>query len=148
MDSCESSPTRRTFLGATLAAAALEPSASAADERPAEIDLASLIAHADLIYTKPVARSEEGIPIGNGRMGTLVWTTPTSLRFQINRADVYANNSSTTSFFERNTDYCGGCGFVEIDFGAGGDPFPATGFIQHLSIYHGALAVEGKGVNV
>ena len=28
-------------------------------------------------------------------MGSLVWTTPESLRFQINRVDVYANNSYT-----------------------------------------------------
>jgi len=28
------------------------------------------------------------MPVGNGRMGSLVWTTPTALRFQINRVDV------------------------------------------------------------
>ena len=40
------------------------------------MDLRSLISAADLVYDKPVPRSEEGMPIGNGRMGTLVWTTP------------------------------------------------------------------------
>jgi hypothetical protein len=149
MDSSESGYSRRAFLGTTLAGAAFErQTASAADARSG-IDLRQLIARADLTYDKPVARSEEGIPIGNGRMGTLVWTTPTELRFQINRADVYANNSSSNSFFERNTDYCGGCGFVEIDFGAAGDePFPAAGFPQHLSVYDGLLNIQGKGVTV
>ena len=74
--------------------------------------------------------------MGNGRMGSLVWTTGSSIRMQINRVDVYANDSSTNSFFERHNDYCGGCGYVDIDFGgAGEDPFPAAGFGQRLSVY-------------
>ncbi len=83
----------------------------------APLDYRKLISASDLIYDKPVSRSEEGIPVGNGRMGTLVWTTPTQVRMQINRVDVYANNCATNSFFERHNDYCGGCGYVDIDFG-------------------------------
>src|ERR687886_316932 len=71
---------------------------------------AAVISRADLIYTEPARRSEEGMPVGNGRMGSLVWTTPDAIRLQVNRADVYANDSTTTSFFERHSDYCGGCG--------------------------------------
>lgn len=37
-------------------------------------------------------RSEEVMPIGNWRMASLVWTTTQQLRFQINRADAYANS--------------------------------------------------------
>lgn len=48
-------------------------------------DLRALISRADLDYPAPVARSEDGLPVGNGRMGSLVWTTPTALKFQINR---------------------------------------------------------------
>jgi len=133
---------RRGFLATGLALAADVPGAAADDTPPAGI------APADLIYDKPVPRSEEGIPLGNGRMGSLVWTTPGSLRFQINRVDVYANNSATNSFFERHNDYCGGCGFVDIEFAAfGEDAFPETGFRQHLSVYDGALAIEGNGVS-
>jgi hypothetical protein len=84
--------TRRGFLG--LAATATGATALAAQaERAGDPELRALISQADLHYLKSAARSEEGIPIGNGRMGTLVWTTPQSLRFQINRVDVYANNS-------------------------------------------------------
>ena len=43
----------------------------------------AVVSRADLLYNAPVARSEEGIPIGNGRMGTLVWTTPSALKFQL-----------------------------------------------------------------
>ncbi len=124
---------RRAFLGTGVAVLA------AAQE--GGDPLRELISQGDLVYEKPVARSEEGIPIGNGRMGTLVWTTQSSLRMQINRVDVYANDSSTNSFVERHNDYCGGCGFVDIDFGE--DVFPESGFRQRLSIYDGLMNTQG-----
>ena len=80
------------------------------------IDYESIVSRADLHYDTPVARSEEGLPIGNGRMGTLAWTVPTALKFQINRVDVFSNDSRTKSFLERHSDYCCGVGFVDIDF--------------------------------
>jgi hypothetical protein len=140
-------PSRRTFLAAGIGAGML----SAAEPAPAgpllDVDYRKLVSRADLVYEKPVPRSEEGIPIGNGRMGSLVWTTPTQLRLQINRVDVYASNCASNSFFERHTDYCGGCAFVDIDFGASGEtPFPESGFLQHLSVYDGVLNIEAKGV--
>src|SRR5262245_27200856 len=107
-----------------------------------------LLERADLSYARPAARSEEGIPVGNGRMGSLVWTVPDALKFQINRVDVYGNDSRTDSFFERHSDYAGGCGFVEIEFGAlGNDVFPETGFLQRLAVYDGLLELEGKGLS-
>ena len=128
--------TRRTFLAAPVAAAIAAPQG--------DDELRRLISDADLVYDKPVPRSEEGMPIGNGRMGTLVWTTPRSLRMQINRMDVYANNSCTNSFFERHNDYCGGCGFVEIEFAR--ELFPESGFPQMLSVYDGLLKVASAEV--
>src|SRR4051812_38070651 len=79
---------------------------------PTTIDLRTLVSRADLHYAAPVSRSEDGMPIGNGRMGSLVWTSPTALRFQINRNDVQSISAGTNSFFERNTDYMGGCAFA------------------------------------
>src|SRR5580658_7884435 len=93
---------RRTFLASAAAAAS---SAAADDSTLTDVDFRKLISRADLIYDRPVPRSEDGIPIGNGRMGSLVWTSPTQLHFQINRVDVYANDSSTNSFFVRHNDY-------------------------------------------
>ena len=107
----------------------------------------AVVSRADLIYNAPVARSEEGIPIGNGRMGTLVWTTPSALKFQINRVDIQPINKDTRSFFERNTDYMGGAGFVDLELaGAGADVFTADGTSQHLSVYEGLLDVKAAGV--
>jgi hypothetical protein len=111
------------------------------------VDYKALVSRADLTYERPVERSEDGLPIGNGRMGSLVWTTPHALRFQINRADVFANSGTTDSFPTRNTDHCGGCGFVDIeliDFGS--EAFPAERTTQHLSCYDGLVTVEGSGV--
>src|SRR5215469_8694083 len=127
--------TRRSFLAAGMAAPALTAAADPPSSSSlSAVDFRKLISRGDLAYEKPVLRSEEGIPVGNGRMGSLIWTKPTQLRFQINRADVYANNSATNSFFERHNDYCGGCAFLDIDFGAESPTFPETGFPQRLSI--------------
>ncbi len=109
-----------------------------------EVDYAKLVTRADLHYDKPVSRSEEGIPVGNGRMGSLVWTTPEAIRLQINRVDVFANNCYSTSFPARNSDYCGGCGFLDITFG--GTVFAEGKMSQHLFCYDGLANVRGDGV--
>jgi len=112
--------------------------------------LRALVSRADLRYDSPVARSEEGVPLGNGRMGSLVWTTPTALRFQINRVDVQPINRETRSFVERHSDYMGGSAFLDVELaGAGPDVFPAgrPGTTQHLSVYDGLLRVSGGGLS-
>ncbi len=116
-----------------------------------DADLRQLVSRADLDYDTPARRSEEGMPIGNGRMGSLVWTTPTSAHFQINRDDVFAEDCTTTSFPRTNSDYASGCAFVDIDFGlTHGEPALAGGatgsFHQHLSIYDGLMTLNGNGV--
>lgn len=63
-------------------------SQGSANGQLSEDQLRQRISRSDLVYPRPVTRSEEGIPIGNGRMGTLVWTTTTKLRMQLNRVDV------------------------------------------------------------
>ncbi|MBN1361811.1 MAG: hypothetical protein JW993_14540 [Sedimentisphaerales bacterium] len=120
-----------------------------AKAEPAGIDYREPVSRADLHYDQPVSRSEEGMPLGNGRMGSLVWTVPNALRLQINRVDVFANNCATQSFPERNSDYCGGCGFVDIEFeGYDSDVFSAGQMSQHLSCYDGLVTVTGRDVEV
>ncbi|HUA58613.1 MAG TPA: DUF5703 domain-containing protein [Verrucomicrobiae bacterium] len=138
------SVSRRGFLAAGLAAPVFATTADPPDDDLSAVDFRKLISRADLTYDKPVPRSEEGMPIGNGRMGSLVWTTPSQLRFQINRNDVYSSNCASNAFFERHNDYCGGCAFLDIDFGPDQPPFPESGFPQHLSVYDGVLAIETK----
>ena len=113
------------------------------------VDYRSLVSRADLDYNEPVSRSEEGMPVGNGRMGSLVWTTPTALKFQINRVDVFAQNCETNSFPVRDSDYGSGCGYVDIDFvDFGQDVFTGTAFRQHLSVYDALMTARGGGITV
>lgn len=139
---------RSAFAYEVLVLTALLPWLAAdAAIRSIKVDHRSLVSRADITYDKPVARSEEGLPIGNGRMGSLVWTTPAALKFQINRVDVFATNSSTCSFPRRHTDYASGCGYVDInlvDFGK--DIFTGAAFRQHLGVYDGLMTAEGNGV--
>src|SRR5581483_9488018 len=111
------------------------------------LNLRHALASGDLDYTSPTTRSEEGMPVGNGHMGSLVWTTPFALKFQINRADVFGVDSSTVSFPEADTDYASGCGYVDINVvEAGDDVFAGKDFHQHLSIYDGLMTAQGRGV--
>ncbi|MEL7601052.1 MAG: glycoside hydrolase family 95-like protein [Proteiniphilum sp.] len=112
-----------------------------------QIDFREYASSADLRYETPVSTSEEGLPIGNGVMGTLQWTTPTSIRYQLNRTDVFGNNAESNNFYERHRDYCGGVGFIDIDFPNYNDLFTGDEFMQHLSCYTATVATKGKYVN-
>lgn len=111
------------------------------------IDYRSLISKADLIYNKPVKRSFDGQPIGNGRMGSLIWTNQNALSYQINRVDVFSVNSNTRSFDGTPRDWCGGTGLVDIDFQSNEPVFTDTNFNQHLSCYDGTIETKGQGIN-
>ena len=93
---------------------------------PVPRSVRALVSRADLIHTAPVARSDEGIPIGNGRMGMLVWTTPRALKFQMNRVDIQ----------------------VDLELaGADADVFTTAGTHQRLSVYEGLLDMKAAGVS-
>ena len=105
-----------------------------------------IIDRADLRIDGTVSRSEGGLPIGNGKMGTLVWTSPSCLKTQINRVDVFANNSESNSFNERHLDYGYACAFVDIDFaGFSKDVFDEN-TKQHLALYTADGQITGSGV--
>jgi len=86
-----------------------------------QTDHAALVSRADLIYRQPVEHGRQGQPIGNGRMGTMVWTTPDTVRFRINRSDVFAVNKDHKGDKYGPTDYWGGCARISVD--VGGDAF-------------------------
>jgi hypothetical protein len=110
-------------------------------------DLHAIVSRADLDWNQPASRSDEGMPIGNGRMGSLVWTSPSAIKLQVNRCDVFAADCTTTSFPRTHTDYASGCGFVDIEFtDFSTDVFAGGDFRQHLSVYDGVCTVKGKGV--
>lgn len=128
------------------------PEVSAQRAKAAEllqVDHQKLVSGADLHYTQPVKTSEEGMPVGNGRMGSLVWTSPQAFHLQINRVDIFGNDASSDNFFERNTDYCGGAGFVDINFlHAEKSAFAGTNFSQHLSCYDGLVTIGSEGIKI
>ena len=115
---------------------------------PLPLDFKAAISRGDLDYTYPATRSDEGMPVGNGRMGTLVWTTPSALKFQINRSDVFGVDASSVSFPQQDSDYASGCGYVDINVvSAGSDVFAAPNFNQHLSLYDGIMTAGGNGLS-
>ena len=116
-------------------------------DSPFSVDCRRLVSRADLSFDHTFDLSDEGPPIGNGTMGSLIWTSPHSLKFQINRVDVYANGCETNSFFRRDHDYAYACGLLDIemvDFGK--EVFPKDGTRQHLAVYDGLATIAGDGV--
>ncbi len=110
-------------------------------------DHRSLVVRFDLSFNTPAPSTHDGLPIGNGRMGTLVWTTPAALHFQINDVDLFCNDKNTLASPKGHTDYSSGCGYVDInlvDFG--NDVFAGDKFNQHLSVYEGLESADGDGV--
>jgi len=111
------------------------------------VDHKTLVSRADLVYETPVKSPVEGQPIGNGRMGTLVWTSPAAVHFQINRNDVFAVNRNHAGAQFGPTDYCGGCARVVLD--VGGKPFGAgKAFKQRLSLHDAESHVAGAAVKL
>ena len=111
------------------------------------IDYQSLISEADLIYNKPPKHSLDGQPVGNGKMGSLIWTNPQAISYQINRIDLFSINADTRTFDGTPRDYCGGSGLVDIDFQSNESIFTDENFHQHLSCYDGTVETSGKGIN-
>lgn len=111
------------------------------------LDYARYLAPIDLHFTKPT-RPIEGIPLGNGRMGTLAWIDGSGSRLEFNfgRPDVFYRGSATATF--SNTSHTDGnskVGHVEIGFS--GTPFAGT-CSQDLHAYDGYESVQGAGVSV
>jgi hypothetical protein len=69
MDPADLHLSRRALLAGTALAAVRGENARAA---VTEVDIQKLVSRAGLRYTHPPPRSEEGIPVCNGRMGSLV----------------------------------------------------------------------------
>ena len=122
------------------------PAAQTADSL-LKYDYRSLVARSDLSFNTPAPSSHDGLPISNGRMGTLVWTTPAALHYQINHDDLFCFGNNTLASPKGHADYSAGCGYVDInmvDFGH--DVFAGGKFNQRLSVYEGLETADGDGV--
>ena len=130
----------------TLAALAFACQATAG-ESLFQVEPRALVSRADLIYLAPTEHNREGQPIGNGRMGTVVWTTPGAVHFLINRVDLYSADSSCSVAYSSPADDFGRLARVSIE--VGGEPFaPAKDFLQRLSLYDAECIIRGQGVGV
>lgn len=110
-----------------------------------QVDRRAQVARADLVFDRPATRPEEGMPVGNGRMGTLIWTTPSALKMQINRVDLHAMDSTTVSFPRADSDYGSACAYVDVNLvDAGDDVFPPGSFRQHLALYDALMTAKGR----
>lgn len=107
-----------------------------------------VVSQSDLIYDRPAATPGAGQPLGNGRMGTLVWTSPTCVHLQINRNDVFAVNRNHGGAQFGATDYCGGCAGVLVDVGGRAFDPERKGFRQRLSLLEAECSLGGQDVQV
>ena len=101
-----------------------------------------------IAYHSPAESAAEGLPIGNGRMGTLVWTEHDSVRMQLNRVDNFTTNrmhGGTQIFLEKGnttpTDQLLSLGALRVTFpdGALKDRFEQT-----LSIADGVMQLNSS----
>jgi hypothetical protein len=109
------------------------------------------VSPSDLVYERPAETPDAGQPIGNGRMGTMVWTSPAAVHLQINRVDIFAVNrdhQGQPGHRGSTTDYCGGIAGVVIH--VGGQPLAPDeeSFRQRLSLETAECTIEGQGLEV
>jgi len=112
------------------------------------VDYAALVGGADLDFAMPLGPgAERGLPIGNGRIGTLLWTRPeqSKLHMQLNHTDVFAFRSSSAATLDAHAFYCNGCGFLDID--VGDDVFEDRSTSNHLSVYDAVAEVCPAGAS-
>ena len=111
------------------------------------MDYAKYLAPIDLHFTKPT-QPIEGIPLGNGKMGSLVWIdgSGSKLQFNFGRPDVFYMGSATTTWTHKShTDGNSKVGHVDIGFQ--GSPFAST-CNQDLHAYDGYESIQGADVSV
>jgi len=112
-----------------------------------EPDDRTRVSRADLIDARPAETPTHGWPIGNGRMGTLVWTSQHALHFQLNRVDVFAvNKDAAGAHHPGPTDYGGGC--AQLTISTSGDPWrDSPAYQRRLSLYDACCTITGEGVS-
>jgi len=60
--------------------------------------------------------------------------------------DVFANDETSNNFAQRHSDYCGGVGYLDIEFPGYNEVFSGNDFHQKLSCYEAVVTTDGKQV--
>ena len=106
------------------------------------------LSKADLEYTGIDRLPEEGLPVGNGRMGTLLWLDASALHMLMNRVDVFSSDESSTAFGPMDAGYSAGCGFVDVQLSNLTAPVFGPETRQRLNVAEGKATLTGAGVQV
>ncbi len=53
------------------------------------VDYAAFLSQHDVVYQSPVADGIDGLPVGNGDLGAMIWTPPDRLHLAINKVDLF-----------------------------------------------------------
>ena len=54
-----------------------------------QVDYPAFLSQHDVVYQGPATEGIDGLPIGNGDLGAIVWTPPDRLQFNINKVDLF-----------------------------------------------------------
>lgn len=54
-----------------------------------EVDYARFLSQHDVVYHAPAAIGSEGLPVGNGDLGAMIWTPTDRLQLQLNKCDLW-----------------------------------------------------------
>lgn len=111
-----------------------------ASQKVGEIDYKSYVSQFDLKYDKLMNLPRNGLPVGNGKMGSLIYATDSELKYYLNRVDIFQSGSRGPA----EADDCCTAGDVDINFG--GSVFPKDNVSQHLSFYEAEATVAGPDV--
>jgi hypothetical protein len=117
------------------------PAAATPTSSMLDVDYRSLVSQADLFFTNPITDPNHGLPVGNGVMGSMVWTPDAqSLRMQVNRSDVFGSNEATNGANQQMN----AAGNIKVNFGS--DVFLPGTTMQHLRYYDGVEDIDANGI--
>ena len=127
--------------------------AAAGEPTMITVDYPALVSQGDLDMPVQLGvggrrQKKPSLPIGNGRIGTRIWTgeggNQPALRMLLNHADVYAFPVYSETTRDQQQMYANGCAGVTIDFGEG--VFGESTTRNRLSLHDALATVSGEGV--
>lgn len=98
-----------------------------------KVDHVSYLKKHDIVYLEPDYEGFNGFPIGNGDLGGMVWSTPSGIKLQMNKIDLYSRPE------EGRMSLCS-AGQVNIDFHV-----PCFEYL-YLDDYEGRLSLQNGEV--
>src|SRR6185312_11963713 len=54
-----------------------------------EVDYPAFLSQHDVVYLAPASEGVDGLPIGNGDLGAMLWTPPDRVHLAVNKVDLW-----------------------------------------------------------